>query len=79
VSSGRLRQAAPLPRVIGVWRFLAAARQARVAGLRQKPNAFDILDAERGVAMVYRAGEIEERLEQAAPVPVLDMALDDVG
>jgi hypothetical protein len=52
-------------------------RVKRVAGLRQKPNAFHILDAERGAAMVYRSGEIEQRLEQSAPGPVLDIAIED--
>ena len=50
-------------------------RVARVAGLKNKPNAFHILDAERGAAMVYRAGEIEAMLDAGAPAPVLDIAL----
>ena len=50
-------------------------RVARVAGLKNKPNAFHILDAERGAAMVYRAGEIEAMLDAGAPAPVLDVAL----
>jgi hypothetical protein len=44
-------------------------RLARVAGLKNKPNAFHVLDAERGTAMVYRAGEVEALLETKRPAP----------
>lgn len=40
-----------------------------------KPNMFHILDSFRAMAMAMKSGEIEEQLE-AAPAPVLDMALD---
>ena len=50
-------------------------RVARVAGLKNKPNAFHVLDAERGAAMVHRPGEVEAKLESDAHAPVLDAAL----
>lgn len=50
-------------------------RVKRIAGLKNKPNAFHILDAMRTVAMVFRAGDIEEALAGEAQVPVLELAL----
>lgn len=52
--------------------------QQRVRGLadrKRKPNAFHILDSFRGMAMGFKAGEVEEALEVNAPAPVLDFAL----
>jgi hypothetical protein len=51
-----------------------AQRIRRISGLKNKPNAFHILDAMRGMAMVYNAGEIEAELEYEKQVPVLDAA-----
>lgn len=50
-------------------------RVKRIAGLKNKPNAFHILDAMRTVAMVYRAGDIEDALASEAQRPVLELAL----
>jgi hypothetical protein len=50
------------------------AAHPRISGLKNKPNAFHILDAMRGMAMVYNAGEIEAELEYEKQVPVLDAA-----
>jgi hypothetical protein len=48
-------------------------RVKRIAGLKNKPNAFHILDAMRVLAMVFRAGDIEEALAGDAQVPVLEL------
>lgn len=47
----------------------------KLSGSR-KPNAFHILDAMRAASMGWKAGEVEEKLEFAKPMPVLDIALD---
>jgi hypothetical protein len=49
-------------------------RVKRVGELKKKPNAFHILDAMRSMAMVYKAGDIEEALIPTLQ-PVLDLAL----
>lgn len=49
-------------------------RVRNVGGLQKKPNAFHILDSFRGMAMAYRAGEVEAALTPAAS-PVLERAL----
>lgn len=49
-------------------------RVKRIAGLKNKPNAFHILDAMRVCAMAYHAGEIEQALAGDGQVPVLDLA-----
>jgi hypothetical protein len=48
-------------------------RVKRISGLKNKPNAFHILDAMRVLAMVFRAGDIEEALAGDAQVPVLEL------
>jgi hypothetical protein len=50
-------------------------RVQRVAGLKKKPNAFHDLDAQRSMAMVYNAEQVESVLLTSAP-PVYDLALD---
>jgi hypothetical protein len=50
-------------------------RVQRVAGLKKKPNAFHDLDAQRAMAMVYNAEQVEAVLLAQAP-PVLDIALN---
>lgn len=50
-------------------------RVKQVGELRKKPNAFHILDAERAMAMVKKAGEIEEMLALPAQQPVLERAI----
>jgi hypothetical protein len=50
-------------------------RVQRLAGLKQKPNAFHILDSMRAMAMVFRAGEIDEQMAVDVQVPVLDAAV----
>lgn len=48
---------------------------AKMTGMR-KPNAFHILDAMRGMGMVYHAGHIEEAMEYKRREPVYDEAVD---
>jgi hypothetical protein len=50
-------------------------RVKRIAGLKNKPNAFHILDSMRSMAMVYRAGAVEAELAPDAQPIVLDAAL----
>lgn len=50
-------------------------RVARVAGLKQKPNALHILDSMRAMAMAYRAEAVESELAFSDIQPVLDVAL----
>lgn len=50
-------------------------RVKRIAGLKNKPNAFHILDAMRAMAMRRKHEEIEETLAYDGQVPVLDVAL----
>lgn len=50
-------------------------RVKRIAGLKQKPDAFHTLDSMRAMAMVFHAEEIEAELAMPEQVPVLDMAL----
>lgn len=50
-------------------------RVKQVGELKKKPNAFHILDAQRAMAMVYKAGDIEAALALPDQVPVLDVAL----
>lgn len=50
-------------------------RVARVAGLKQKPNALHILDSMRAMAMAFRADEVERELSYDQVRPVLDLAL----
>jgi hypothetical protein len=52
-------------------------RVKRIAGLKQKPNAFHILDAMRAEIMADRAGTVEAKLAFAGQEPVLDMAIVD--
>lgn len=49
-------------------------RVRRVAGLKQKPNAWHILDAIRAAAMEERQREVHAELATNAPTPVLDVA-----
>lgn len=51
-------------------------RVLHVAGMKKKPNALHILDAMRVCAMVMKAEEIEEALEDEQVLPVLDMVVD---
>lgn len=51
-------------------------RVQHVAGMKKKPNALHILDAMRVAAMVMKAGDIEEALEDEQVLPVLDMVVD---
>lgn len=48
-------------------------RVKRISGLKQKPNAFHILDAMRAMEMADHAGGIEAALESPAQTPVLDL------
>lgn len=50
-------------------------RVKRIAGLKNKPNAFHILDSMRAMAMVYKREEIEAQLAHEERRPVLDYAL----
>jgi hypothetical protein len=50
-------------------------RVQRVAGLKNKPNAFHILDSMRAMAMVYHRESVEAQLAQEERRPVLDYAL----
>ena len=50
-------------------------RVKRIAGLKQKPDAFHTLDSMRAMAMVYHSEEIEAELAMPEQQPVLDMAL----
>jgi len=46
-------------------------RVRAMGGVKKKPNAFHMLDAARGMAMAYKAGEMEEQVyakNQGAPV-----------
>jgi hypothetical protein len=63
------------PEITGDMQGETAQRIQRISGLKNKPNAFHILDAMRGMAMVYNAGEVESELEYEKQVPVLDMAV----
>jgi hypothetical protein len=49
-------------------------RVKQVGELKKKPNAFHILDAQRGMAMVYKASDLEEILNPTQQ-PVLERAL----
>lgn len=49
-------------------------RVQRVAGLKNKPNAFHILDAMRAFAAVYRSEPIEAALAVAPQQPVMESA-----
>jgi hypothetical protein len=49
-------------------------RVKQVGELKKKPNAFHILDAQRGMAMVYKASDLEEILNPQQQ-PVLDRAI----
>jgi hypothetical protein len=53
-------------------------RVQRVAGLKKKPNAFHDLDAQRAMAMAYRAEAVEAALNPA-PEPVRDFVLEPEG
>lgn len=51
-------------------------QRVRAVGERtRKPNAFHILDSFRGMAMGYKAGDVEEALALPQQEPVLDLAL----
>lgn len=65
------------PEVIGDMQGDNQQRVKRIAGLKQKPNAFHILDAERAMAMAYKADEIDAALALPEQQPVLEMAVDD--
>jgi hypothetical protein len=62
------------PEITGDMQGETAQRIQRISGLKNKPNAFHILDAMRGMAMVYNAGGVDAELEYEAQVPVLDVA-----
>jgi hypothetical protein len=49
-------------------------RVGQLGGLRNKPNAFHILDAMRAMAQRYHADAIEELLEEPEQEAVLDRA-----
>lgn len=63
------------PAVVSDMQGETQQRVKRIAGLKQKPNMFHILDAQRAMAMVYKSGEIEEKLATPEQEDVLDMAL----
>lgn len=63
------------PEVIGDMQGDTAQRIKRIAGLKNKPNAFHILDAERAFGMVYKSQEVEAEIRQPRQRPVLDMAV----
>lgn len=50
-------------------------RVRRISGLKQKPNAFHILDSMRAMAMVFHADSVEEELNFQEQQPVFDMVL----
>jgi hypothetical protein len=62
------------PEITGDMQGETAQRIQRISGLKHKPNAFHILDAMRGMAMVYNAGGVDAELEYEQQVPVLESA-----
>jgi hypothetical protein len=50
-------------------------RVKRIAGLKQKPNWFHILDAMRAFATPYKSGAVEAELAIDKVEPVLERAL----
>lgn len=65
------------PEVIGDMQGDTQQRVKRIAGLKNKPNAFHILDAQRAMAMVHKAEEVDAALAMPEQQPVLEMAMDD--
>lgn len=63
------------PPVIGDMQGETQQRVRRIVGLKQKPNAFHILDSMRAMAMSYKAADIEEQLAVPQQVPVLEITL----
>lgn len=51
-------------------------RVKAMGGVKKKPNAFHILDSMRAMAMVRKAGEIEEQLAQEKVEDVMDMTVE---
>jgi hypothetical protein len=51
-------------------------RVKQVGELKKKPNAFHILDAQRAMAMVYKAGDMEAALALPDQVPVLETTVE---
>lgn len=60
------------PEVIGDMNGDSQQRVKRIAGLKQKPNAFHILDAMRAMSMIYKSADVAEAIAQPAQRPVLD-------
>lgn len=63
------------PAVIGDLQGETNQRVKRIAGLKQKPNAFHILDSFRAMAMVRESGHVEEQMRGPVQEAVLDYAL----
>lgn len=60
------------PAVIGDLQGETNQRVKRIAGLKNKPNAFHILDAFRACSMVYKHESVEAAVALPAQEPVLD-------
>lgn len=54
-------------------------RVKAMGGVKKKPNAFHILDAMRAMAMAFRAGDVEEQLQQRGTEAVLDASVEIGG
>lgn len=65
------------PAVIGDMQGDTAQRLKRIVGLKNKPNAYHILDAMRGMAMAYKADEVDAQLAFPQQQPVLELSYDD--
>jgi hypothetical protein len=63
------------PEVLGDMQGDTAQRLKRIAGLKNKPNAFHILDSMRGMAMVYKSRDVEAQIAQPRQRAVLDYAV----
>lgn len=63
------------PAVIGDMQGDSQQRVKRIAGLKQKPNAFHVLDSMRAMAMVFKSASVEAQLAEPEQQPVLDIAL----
>lgn len=54
-------------------------RVKAMGGVKKKPNAFHVLDAMRAMAMAFRAGDVEEQLQQRGTEAVLDASVEIGG
>lgn len=63
------------PAVIGDMQGETGQRIKRIAGLKQKPNAFHILDSMRAMSMAYKSRDVEEQLATPPQQPVLEIGM----